>query len=710
MTCYRVPGFVSMLLLIAAAASALAVPARSDEGMWVFSNLPLARLKEHHGFQPPAGWAEHLRSASVRFNNGGSGSFVSADGLIMTNHHVGADTLAKLGNSTKDYHRDGFMAKSYAEEVKAPDLELNVLLQITDVTDRVNREITPEMDDAKAGELRRKAMAQIEKEATDKNGMRNDVVTLYQGGQYHLYTYKKYTDVRLVFAPEFDIAFFGGDPDNFEYPRYDLDICFFRAYENNRPAKIEHYLKWSTAGTKEGDLIFVSGHPGRTDRLNTLASLEYARDVELPIRLGFLKAAEAFLLDYARRSPEAARHSKEELFTVQNSRKARVGGLEGLRDETFMKRKAQAEADLRARVGSALSPQSKDRAAAWGKIAQAQKVAAQIAKPYLFHERGYAFDSDLFDLARDIARLAEEKTKPNSERLKEYRESALKSLELKLFSEAPIYREFEEARLAFALANWKKEMPDDPMIERVLHGRTPAEFAKEAVAGTQLDDVRFRRHLVEGGKAVIEKCTDPMIKLALAVDADSRAVRKTREDQVEGVEAANYALIAKAIFDAKGDSVYPDATFTLRLSYGVVKGYTVDGKTIPPFTTIGGAFAHASAHGNQPPYELPKSWLAARDSGRLALDTPLNFVSTADIIGGNSGSPVVNRNNEVVGLIFDGNIQSLVLDFGYDDKIARAVAVDSRGILEALRSIYHAERLVSELTGSPLKAVNRVRE
>jgi len=697
MQCYRLSGFVSLLLAVAAFAPA--APARADEGMWVFNNLPLARLKERYGFEPRAGWAEHLRSASVRFNNGGSGSFISADGLIMTNHHVGADTLAKLGNSSKDYHRDGFLAQSQAEEVRAPDLELNVLLEITNVTDRVNHDIKPELDDARAGELRRKAMAQIEKEATDKNGLRNDVVTLYQGGQYHLYTYKKYTDVRLVFAPEFDIAFFGGDPDNFEYPRYDLDICFFRAYENGAPAKIAHYLQWGTAGSKEGELVFVSGHPGRTDRLNTLASLEYVRDFEFPIRLGFLKAYEAFLLDYARKSPEAARHSKEELFTVQNSRKARVGGLEGVRDASFMKNKAQAESDLRSRSQSSQSHQAGDRSAAWEKIAHAQKIAAQIAKPYFYQERAYAFESDLFELARHIVRLAEEQTKPNSERLKDYRESALKSLELKLFSAAPIYREFEEARLAFSLANWKKVMPDDPMIERVLHGRTPAEFAKQVIAGTELDDIRVRRHLVDGGKRAVEQSADSMIKLALAVDADSRAVRKTREDQVEGVEAANYALIAKAIFDEKGDSVYPDATFTLRLSSGVVKGYVQDGKTIPPYTTIGGAFAHAKAHGNAPPYELPKSWLAARAAGRLALDTPLNFVSTADIIGGNSGSPVVNRDNQVVGLIFDGNIQSLVLDFGYDDKVARAVAVDFRGIVEALRNIYHADRLVGELTG-----------
>jgi Peptidase S46 len=692
--------FFLVSVVVLTVSMAMSTSVHADEGMWVFNNLPLGQLKGRYSFDPAPGWAEHLRSAAVRFNNGGSGSFVSGDGLIMTNHHVGADTLAKLGTASKDYYRDGFFAKDHHEEAKAPDLELNALVAIEDVTERVNREVRPGFDDAKAGLLRRQAMAEIEKEATEKNGLRNDVVTLYQGGQYHLYTYKKFTDVRLVFAPEFDIAFFGGDPDNFEYPRYDLDVCFFRAYENDKPAKIEHYLKWSKSGSKEGDLIFVAGHPGRTDRLNTMASLEYVRDTELPFRLENLKRLESFLLAYGQRGPEALRHSKEDLFSVQNSRKARIGGLEGLRDPEFMKRKALAEAELRSSVRSSSAKNATGRAAAWDKIAAAQTVAAKILTPYFYLERGLAFDSELFRISRRLARLAEEKSKPNSERLEDYRESGLKSLELEIFSEAPIYPEFEEAKLAESLAAWKKAMPDDPLVERVLHGRAPAEAAKQVVEGSKIGDVSYRRKLAEGGQAAIEASADPMIKLALAIDAEARAVRKIHEDQVEGVERTNYALIAKALFDEKGSAVYPDATFTLRLAFGTVKGYEVGGRKIPAFTTIGGAFAHAKAHGDTPPYQLPKSWFAARDAGKLNLDTPLNFVSTADIIGGNSGSPVVNRDNEVVGLIFDGNIQSLVLDFGYDDNVARAVSVDSRAIVEALRSIYQADRLVNELTGN----------
>ncbi|HMB02501.1 MAG TPA: S46 family peptidase, partial [Isosphaeraceae bacterium] len=506
---------------------------------------------------------------------------------------------------------------------------------------------------------------------------RSDVVTLYQGGQFHLYTFKKYTDVRLVFAPEFDIAFFGGDPDNFEYPRYDLDVCFFRAYEGGKPARPKHSLKWSPSGGQDGDLIFVAGHPGRTSRLNTVAHLEYLRDVAFPFTLELLRDREAFLRDYAKRGAEQARQSKEDRFGYQNAIKARAGGLEGLKDEALMARKAEQERALRVRVQA--DPQKRAAyGAAWDKIAGAQEVAARINKRYNFLERGFAFDSDLFSIARTLVRLAEERGRPNPDRLREYRDSALDSLKLQLFSDAPIYPEYEKAKLAHSLGSWERTMgADDPMVGRVLRGRTPEQAADALVDGTKLADVSVRKKLAEAGIEAIAHLDDPMIKLALAIDADARAVRKQFEDEVEGVLTAQYALIARAIFAEQGASTYPDATFTLRLAFGTIKGYELDGKSIPPFTTIGGAFEHALAHGNTPPYVLPPSWFEAKNGGRLRLDTPLNFVSTADIIGGNSGSPVVNRDHEVVGLIFDGNIQSLVLDFVYDDRLARAVSVDS---------------------------------
>jgi hypothetical protein len=673
----------------------------ADEGMWVFNNLPIKQLQAKYGFTPPPGWVEQLQSSAVRFNSGGSGSFVSADGLVMTNHHVGADMLHKISTATKDYYRDGFLARSRAEEVKAPDLELNVLVGIEDVTGRVNAAVKPGSDDAAAAVARRSAMATIEKESYDKTGLRSDVVTLYQGGEYHLYTFKKYTDVRLVFAPEFDIAFFGGDPDNFEYPRYDLDVCFFRAYEDGKPAHPAHYLKWSAAGAQEGELVFVAGHPGHTSRLYTLAHLQYLRDVSIPFRLDWLRDREAFLHEYSSKGAEQARQAKEDLFSDQNSRKAFAGELEGLRDPALLDRKRKDEDELRARIDAA--PEAKAAyGSAWEKIAAAQRVALQIRVRLNFLETGLAFDSKLFSIARTLVRLAAEKAKPNPDRLREYRASALESLQLELFSDAPIYPEYEKAKLARSLAYWKDHGGrDDPLFERVLGGRTPEQASEDLVDGSKLADVSLRRELAEKSAAEIATYNDTMIKLALVVDQDARALRKRFEDEIEGVYTAQYARIARAIFAEKGDSVYPDATFTLRLAFGTVKGYELDGQPVAPFTTIGGAFAHAQAHSNQPPYALPHSWIRARDDRRLGLDTPLNFVSTADIIGGNSGSPVVNRANEVVGLIFDGNIHSLVLDFVYDDRLARAVAVDSRAIAEALRTIYQARGLVEELTGRP---------
>ena len=584
----------------------MSISVNADEGMWLFNKLPLDYLKRQYGFVPSPGWSDHLRSAAVRFNNGGSGSFVSADGLIMTNHHIGSDTLAKLGSKDRDYYRDGFLAERLSDELKAPDLELNVLVAINDVTEQVNSGIGSDTDDARAALMRRAAMAEIEKQATEKNGLRNDVVTLYQGGQYHLYTYKKYTDVRLVFAPEFDIAFFGGDPDNFEYPRYDLDVCFFRAYENDKPARIDHFLKWSASGSREGDLVFVAGHPGRTDRINTVASLEFQRDVDLPRRLEYLRNKEKVLLEYGRRGAEQLRQSKEELFSTQNSLKARNGGLDGLRDKAFMASRVRTEASVRSRFKNSSAKSSSAHANPWDKIAAAQKVAAEIAKPYFYLERANAFDSDLFTIARDIVRLVEEKTLPNSERLEEYRESGLKSLELKIFSEAPIYPDFEVVKLAHSLAEWRHNMNDDPLCGRVLHGLSPAEAARALVSGSKLADVAFRHRLVDGGMPAIQKTGDTMINLALTVDPDARWVRKIYENQVKSVERTNYAIIARTLFEQHGSaSVSRRDVHSPARVRALSKDTSSAASPCRPSPRFGGAFAHAKAHGDTPPYELP---------------------------------------------------------------------------------------------------------
>ena len=425
----------------------------------------------------------------------------------------------------------------------------------------------------------------------------------------------------------------------------------------------------------------------------TVAHLEYLRDHAFPLTLEMLHERESFLLGYGKIGAEQFRQSKGELFGYQNSRKARMGGLKGLKDQAVMDRKVAAEKALRDSIAG-----KPEYAGAWEKIAASKKVAAELSMPYSFLERGFAFDSELFGVARTLVRLAEEKAKPNTDRLREYRDSALESLDLALFSEAPIYPDFEKAKLARSLAFWQRKMGTDPMVERVLRGRTPEQAAADLISGSHLADVEVRKKIAEGGIGAITSADDPMIKLVLAIDADARALRKRIEDEVEGVDTAQYALIAKARFASLGDSTYPDATFTLRLAFGPVKGLERDGKSIPAYTNFAGAFAHAKAHGDAPPYQLPPSYFAARDSGKLKLDTPFNFITTADIIGGNSGSPVTNRANEVVGLIFDGNIDSLVLDFAYDDRLARAVSVDSRAILEALRSIYAADGLVSELS------------
>jgi hypothetical protein len=666
----------------------------ADEGMWLHNDPPRALLKERYNFDPTPEWLEHLQKSSVRFNSGGSGAFISTDGLILSNHHVGADTLQKVSTRENDYLKNGFSAAGLADEIKAPDLELNVLMNIEDVTARVNAAITPGASDEESFIQRRAIIAEIEKESKDKTGQRSDVVTLYQGGLYHLYRFKRYTDVRLVFAPEQQIAFYGGDPDNFEYPRFDLDVCFFRAYEDGKPAKIRHYLKWSTAGTKEGDLVFVSGHPGRTDRLLTMAELEYQRDVQIPRYLQRLFRMEVILSSYSQRSQESARRAKEDLFGVQNSRKATKGALAGLFDPALVAKKAADEKTLRDKITARAD--LKDTLAAFDRIATAQKVIAENGPRYNLLEAGTAFNSELFDIARVLLRAGEELAKPNGERLREYTEAGRESLELELFSEKPIYQDLEELKLTDSLTYLAEELGvSSPLAQKVLAGKSPHARAAELIQGTKVRDVAFRKKLYKGGASAVEAANDPMIVLAKLIDGEARALRKLLEAQGEAKEQS-HAKLAKARFALEGTSRYPDATFTLRLAFGTVKGFEESGQQVPSHTTFAGLYARATEQENRPPFDLPKAWLDRK--AKLELTTPFNFVSTADIIGGNSGSPVVDRKGEFVGIIFDGNIQSLVLDYAYTDVIARAVSVDSRGIVEALKKIYRADKLVSELT------------
>jgi hypothetical protein len=661
--------------------------------MWLYSAPPREQIKAKYGFDVTDAWLEHLMKSSVRFNSGGSGSFVSGDGLVITNHHVGADSLQKMSSKENNYLQDGFYAKTDADAIKCNDLELNVLQSIEDVTPRVKAAVPANLSDEEAVLARRKIFAEIEKESKDKTGLRSDVVTLYQGGAYHLYRFKRYTDIRLVFAPESQIAFYGGDPDNFEYPRYCLDVCFFRVYENGQPLKTEHYLKWSAKGAADGELAFVSGHPGNTSRLLTIPELAWLRDNQYPYVLTLLKRREVLLNAWSGRSEENARRAKDDLFGIQNSRKVRDGGLAALQDAAFFGAKVTKENAFK----KLLADQADGKAAlaAYDRIAAAQKTIAGMALRQRLLENSAGFAGDSFHVARDLLRAADERPKPNGERLREYSEARRESFEQQLFSDKPIYADLEIVLLADSLTFLTEQLGfNDPTVQAVLAGKSPRARAAELINGTQVRDVAFRKKLYEGGAAAVAAAKDPLIEVARTIDAEARSLRKIAEAQAE-VKQQSQAAIGKARFAVEGTSNYPDATFTLRLSYGTVKGYEENGQKIPATTNIGGLYQRNADQRNKPPFDLPPRWVQKKSA--LDLSVPFNFVSTNDIIGGNSGSPVVNRAAEFVGIIFDGNIQSLSADFGYEDVQSRALSVHSAGILEALKKVYEVPTLVNEL-------------
>jgi hypothetical protein len=665
-----------------------------DEGMWTFDNPPSKLLKEKYGFIMTQEWLDHVRLSSVRFNDGGSGSFVSPNGLVLTNHHVARDQLQKMSSEKEDYVKNGFFARSRSEEIPCPDLELNVLLSMENVTAKVLGAVNSGMSDSAAFQARRAASAAIERESLKKTGLRSDVVNLYHGGEYWLYRYQRYTDVRLVFAPEAQAAFFGGDPDNFTYPRYDLDMALFRVYEDGKPLHSRDYLRWKKQGAADGELIFVSGNPGSTDRLRTVAQMAWMRDENHPWVLKVLKRLLSTYQKYSALGPEEARQAESEIFGLENSIKAYTGEYQGLLDPKIFAKLEGDEKDFRDRVDA--NPEWKAKYGdAWGVIAGAVEKQKEMLLPSRYRT---LWSCPLVNTALRIVRYVAETAKPDGERLEGYHDAQLESLRYGLFSPAPVYRPLEEALLADQLQQALDELGEsDPYVKAVLGGKTPGEAARAAIASTRVTDPAFRKELIEGGERVVVASPDPLIQFALRADPFLRAVRKWEETNVSSVIARASERLGKARFAVYGKSTYPDATFTLRLAYGTVKGYPMNGTEAPPRTTFYGLFDRAYGFSMESPFNIPERFWNGLSN--LDLKTPLDFVCTADVVGGNSGSPVINRSGELVGLVFDGNIESLVGNMVYFQETNRTVAVHPAAMIEALRKLYQAGSLADELEG-----------
>ncbi len=683
--------FIGFLLFLGFSGNSLS---HADEGMWTFDNPPLKILKERYGFTPSQEWLDHVRLSSVRFMDGGSGSFVSPDGLILTNHHVAVGQLQKMSTAEQDYVATGFYAASQAEEIKSPDLEINVLFSTENVTGSVRAALKEGMSDADALKARRVVIAKIEKESLDKTGLRSNVISLYQGGEYWLYRYKKYTDVRLVMAPERQAAYFGGDFDNFTYPRYDLDMAFFRAYENDKPVRSDHYFQWNSKGLNEGDLVFVSGNPGSTDRLYTYSRLEYQRDLYYPLVLDFIEDYIEVMREYSQKGQEQERRALIQIFGLENSKKALTGEFKGLSDPELMAQRKKEEQEFRKLVAE--NPEWNEKYGnAWDVISKTITKSAGI-----FKERFYRrfIGSRLTGFALNIVRLAAEVEKPDAERLPGFHDSQLNELKFYMLSPAPVYKDMEEAMLAASLL-WSLDDlgSEDEFVKTVLNGKQPADVAHYLITNSKLDDADFRKSLIEGGIKAFEKSDDPLVSLLRKLDPMMRKEEKWYRENIQSILVAESEKMAKARFAVYGKTTYPDATFTLRLSYGSAVGYPMNGTKAPFQTTLYGLYDRSLSFGKKGDYALPQRFWDRKDT--LDLSTPVNFVSTCDIIGGNSGSPVINKKAEVVGVIFDGNIESLSGRFLYDEAKNRSVAVHSAYMIEALRKLYDAKDLADEIEG-----------
>ncbi|HEY4113563.1 MAG TPA: S46 family peptidase [Rhizomicrobium sp.] len=680
-------------LCAVAAISLCAGHAFADEGMWTFDNFPSAKVKAKYGVTIDQTWLDRIRGAAVRLSSGCSASIVTANGLVLTNHHCVRDCAQALSSDKVDYVKDGFSAANREEEKLCPGMQAEVLTSIADVTPRVTNAAAGKTGQAFV-KARDAAIADIEKQGcAGKEALFHcQVVTLYEGGQYKLYTYRKYSDVRLVFAPELQTAFFGGDPDNFNFPRYDLDCSFVRLYENGKPISSPDHLKWSVAPPKAGEPVFVVGNPGSTERLLTAEQLEFLRDTALPDTLIMFSELRGRLIRFSEESVDHARISDDLLFGIENSFKALHGEEQALVDPALIKQKQKFDADLRARTmhNKALA---KEIADPWADTAQAQIARKALYKPYLFEEARAGFGSDLFGYARALVRAAEERAKPNSQRLPEYTDSHLPLLEKRVLDERPVYPELEQLALEFWLSKLRENLTADAPGTKTFLGRDSPESLSARLAASKLGDVNLRKQLWDGGLAAVQASDDPLIKYVLATDAASRAIRKEYEDKVTGPTDRAAEKIAKARFAVYGTSTYPDATFSLRISYGKVEGWTDNGVTVPPFTYFSGLWQRATG---QVPFNLAPKWQDAQ--AKVNPNTVFDFVSDNDIIGGNSGSPMIDANGDVLGAVFDGNIESLGGAFGFDDRVNRTVAVSTAAITEALKNVYGNQTLVGELT------------
>ena len=676
-----------------------ATSARADEGMWTFDNFPTDKVKARYGFAPDARWLEHVRLASVRLAGGCSGSFVSPGGLVLTNHHCAHACIEQVSTPKRDLVKSGYYARTPGEELKCPEMEINQLVSITDVTARMSK-ATQGLTDARYAEAQRVEMAKIERECKTAPDLRCDVVTLYQGGAYHLYTYRRFQDVRLVFAPEFSTAFFGGDPDNFMFPRWDLDMSFLRVYEKGKPLATPHHFRWSPSGAREGELTFIAGNPGSTQRQYTIAQLEYERDVVQPERLYRYAEMRGILTEFSRRSPEHARIAKHDLFGIENGFKARKGRYDSLADRRFFATKLAEEKALRDALARSAA-RKKRYGGAFEAIAQAVERQRALDPMYRWikpHPRSPAYArlfSALFGYAEALHRSVAERAKPDGQRLKEFRDAALPRLTMELLSEAPIHEELEIRNLSFGLDKLREDLgPDHPLVKALLGKESPDELAARVVRGTRLKEQAERKRLWAGGASAIAASRDPMLELARRLDAPARAARKEFEETVDAVIKRQSERLARLRFELYGTKTHPDATFSPRVTYGQVKGWTDNGRRIAPFTDFAGAFARDTGRA---PFDLPRSWHVAK--GKLDLRAPFNFCTDNDIIGGNSGSPVFNRDAEIVGIVFDGNLPSLGGDYGFDTETNRAVSLHSGAMLQALKVIYGAERVVKEILG-----------